>query len=241
MPCRLRLITFGWSPEFVYRHVIKLPPSFGDMKEAIALVVPEPQDQYSKGKFEEALSELKRFLSSIGYSGDLEVLALDPLAEPLLALSKILNYILSKNCEEVIIDVSGGLRLHNVVLTMLAMFLSGVLEVRLLVGLEIMPRLYEVPLEALKLLKGLSRVHYEVLKLVSDRELNAIDVSKHIGKDISYVRKILKQLTEAHTVEKIRRGRVSFFKASELGLIAMLFLELKLRDFHGKRTRFPLH
>ncbi len=235
MPCRLRLITFGWSPEFVYRHIVKLPPSPDDVREVIVLVVPESQDRYSKEKFEEALSELRKFLSSIGYGEDLEVLALDPLAEPLRVLSKVLSHVLSKNCEEVIIDVSGGLRLYNVVLAMLAMFLSEVLKVRLLVGLETMPKLYEMPLEAFKLLNRLGRVHYEVLKLISNRELSSVEISKHIGRDISYVRKILKQLTRARMVERIQRGRTSFFRASELGLVAELFLELKLRNLNDRQ------
>lgn len=229
MPCRLRLVTFGWSPEFMYRHIVRLPPTPDDVREVIVLVVPESQDRYSKEKFEEALSDLRKFLSSIGCGENLEVLTLDPLAEPLSVLSKVLSYVLSKNCEEVIIDVSGGLRLYNVVLTMLAMFLSGVLKVKLLVGLETMPRLYEIPLEAFKLLNRLGRVHYEVLKLISDRELSSVEISKHLRRDISYVRKVLKQLTEARMVEKTQRGRTSFFKASELGLVAKLFLELKLR------------
>lgn len=228
MPCRLRLISFGWSPHFVYRHLVGMPLGRGGLDEVVALITSKPVDQYSEERFKEAFDAVRKFLYSIGYTKDPELIVLELSKEPLEVFRKLAEYVASKNCEEVTIDVSGGLRVHNVVLTLLAMYLAEIIKVRFFVGLEISSRLYEVPLKSFKALNRVGPLYYEVLYLASKCEMSAQELEKHVRRDLSYIRKVLKQLVEWGFVMKVRRGKSYTFKTTELGFVALNILKLRL-------------
>lgn len=227
MHCRLRLLSFGWSPQFIYRHVVEIPLNLNEVEEIIALVVPKSMEQHLENKFRDAFEAVKKFLRSIGCAKEPELIVVDFKEEPLNIFEKLVSYVAGKSCRELIIDVSGGLRLHNVILTLLAFYMSDIIRVRLFVGLETSPKLYEVPLGLIKVLSKINPLHRRVLELIFEHEMSAQELARAVERDVSYVRRILKLLNKYGLVTKVPRGRLYTFKITELGRTTLNLLKLK--------------
>jgi len=228
MPCRLRVISFGWSPQFVYRHFVNVGLASDDV---VVFVVPKPLDEVSKTRFAEAMHEVEKFLEAVGYGSKPFVLEVEQDAEPVALLNTLLDFVSRFNCQEFVFDASGGMRIHSLALLILALNLSQKCNVEFYIGLESRQKLFKLPLPQIANLLRLTDSKMKMLRVVASLgEATMQDIAKALNKDVSYVRKTVRKLLGEGLLERVK-SKPPKFKVTEMGMLTLKLYEITTKQF----------
>ncbi len=220
MPNRMYVFTFGWSPEFVIRPLLKEGVEKDDY---VLLLTNKPENEYARRKFEEAYQQVISFLNYAGLAGraayrEVEVEERE-FTEICLDIAKLLAEELSERRPGVTkVYLSGGMR----VLILATLVVIRLLRMRgenieVYTSMESRPVFYSIPIEALTV--DTARVTKEQLELL--RTLSTLGEAPvealAVGRARDTARKLLAKLVERGLVTYRTRGRRHFYSLTPLG------------------------
>ena len=216
MPRRMYVFTFGWSPEFVIRPLLR---------EGVE------KDEYTRRKFEEAYHQVVSFLNYAGLAGRVAYKEVEveerEFTEVCLDIAKLLVKELSERRPSVTkVYLSGGMR----VLILAALVVVRLLCIRgenveVYTSMESRPVFYSIPIEVL--IVDAARVTEEQLELLralrtlGEAPVEALAVRR--ARDTA--RKLLAKLMGRGLVAYRTRGRRHFYSLTPLGRLVVLCSE----------------
>ena len=225
MPGRMRVFTFGWSPEFVIRPLLREGVE-GD--DHVLLLADKPESEHARRKLEEAYQQVASFLGYAGLAGrvacrEVEVEGRE-FTEVCLDIARILAEELSERKPSATrVYLSGGMR----VLILAALVVARLLRLRgenveVLASMETKPAFYSVPVETLTV--DAARITGEQLELL--RMLSALGEAPAetlaVGRARDTARKLLAKLMGKGLVTYRARGRRHFYSLTPLGKLVVL-------------------
>jgi len=208
------IFTFGWSPEFVIRPLLRDGVSENN---TLVLISAKPVSELAKKRVSEALEEIKRFLTMSGIRkyDYFEIDVNRDFEEIVRDFARIVNKF--KPASKFKFYLTGGMRVLVVAGLIVAGLMSQLNDVNVVLSQEDSPILYKVSprylsidlgqvtearLEVLKMLKGIGEATFEDLA---------------VGRDEVTVRKHLTKLREIGLVNFYKRGRKQVYKLTPLG------------------------
>ena len=225
MPRKMYVFTFGWSPEFVIRPLLREGVERDDY---VLLLTNKPESEYARRKLEEAYQQVVSFLSYAGLAGrvtyrEVEVEGKE-FTEICLDIARILAEELSERRPSATrVYLSGGMR----VLILAALVVVRLLRLRgenveVFTSMETRPVFYSVPVEALTV--DVTRVTEEQLELLRALStLGEVPVEDlAMGRARDTARKLLAKLMDKGLVTYRVRGRRHFYSLTPLGKLVVL-------------------
>lgn len=219
MTRNLKLFTFGWSPEFVLRHLVEEGVSHGDI---VLLISNKPEGDYAKKRVEEAYRQVESFLRMVGIV-PLEYREVE-LEKGVLEVCRDLVRIVKgfEPLDSIKFYLVGGMRVLVVAALIVAKLLcSAGRRVEVKLSQEDRPISYNLPLELLLLdVEDVTSAQLELLSYLRAHG-KAGSKSLAIGRSEVTVRKHLVKLREMGLVEYSVSGRRQVYRLSPLGEILL--------------------
>ncbi len=224
MPNRMYVFTFGWSPEFVIRPLLREGLEKSDF---VLLITNRPESEYARKKFEEAYQEVVSFLSYAGLAGRVAYREVDverEFMEICINIAELLNEELNERKPSVTkVYLSGGMRvlILATLLVVRLLRLRGV-EVVVYTSMETRPIFYTIPVDALTIdTSRVTREQLEILRILDSMgEAPVETLAVRRARDTA--RKLLRKLVDRGLVTYRTRGRRHFYSLTPLGRLVML-------------------
>ncbi|MEM2189290.1 MAG: CRISPR-associated CARF protein Csa3 [Nitrososphaerota archaeon] len=216
------IATFGWTEQFVLSSILKYGISPHD---EIVLLVPDRKDE----RTEIILRDFESFLKRYGEGVKLHVkkISLESFERAVKEVSEVILEILSVNPEQIIVNLSGGMR-ALILATYTALQLISPKNLTIELETEDRSKCYMLPSLSLRTLIRLGRIDERILKLLSIRSMSTTDLLKELKIPRSTMHKHLKELNSLGLILLERKGKMLYASLTQLGNFLSIILT------HGK-------
>lgn len=209
----VRVFTFGWSPEFVVRFLVKDGVAKDD---TVVLISAKPEADYAKARVDEAYKQVVDFLKIVGVTNTYHYEV--DLNQDFIGICRDVSRIMKLFSGPVKLYLTGGMRvlvLACLVVAKLMIDLGREVEVEL--SREDRITFFSIPQELLSIsLREVTRSHIEILKLLkSFGEATFEDLA--LGRSEVTVRKHLYKLEEKGLVTHTAKGRRHVYRLTPVG------------------------
>lgn len=209
----VRVFTFGWSPEFVIRFLVKDGVAKSD---TVVLIGAKPESDLAKARVDEAYKQVSDFLKIVGVS-DLHYYEVD-LNQDFVGICRDVSRILRLFPGSVKLYLTGGMRVLVIAcLTVAKLLMDLGREVEIELSREDRPTFYSIPRTLLSYgLRGITGTHVEILRyLKAHGEATFEDLA--IGRSEVTVRKHLYKLRDRGLVTYTAKGRRHVYALTPIG------------------------
>ena len=214
-----KVFTFGWSAEFVIRPLAERGVS---KEDTVVLIANKPESDYAKKRADEALQEVKKFLSMAGienvHYAEIELgESFERICRQILRI--VLN--VAKSDEAVEFYLTGGMRVLVVAALVVAVLLTlKDRDVEVIVYREDRPIAYEIPIQLLRFQLNVTKSQLEIMNYLKiNGEGTFEDLA--IGRSEITVRKHLTKLREIGLVTYTLRGRKQVYRLTPIGELVL--------------------
>jgi CRISPR locus-related DNA-binding protein len=205
---RVFLCSFGFDEKFVLRCLVRYGFSVGDI---VKLITSDPPDN----RVLDAYRRVEELARRLGGSSELLAINCRDLDE---ALSATIDIVGSLKSHEIIVNLSGGMRIL-ICLILIALMLTEIKsKIRIEIETEDLKSLVEIPQKILKLPKfrmGEAKLKIAEI-LVSREELSVTELAVVMGKDKSLVSRHIRDMEEAGLIHIERKGRTKIARPTSI-------------------------
>lgn len=205
------IATFGWTEQFVLSSILKYGLSPCD---EIILLIPDKRDERSEIILRDFESFLKKY--SEGVRLQVKKIRLESFEGAVREISKTILEILSTNPEQVIVNLSGGMR-ALILATYTALQLVSPKNLTIELETEDRSKCYLLPNLSFRTLIRLSKIDEKILELLSIRCLNTTELLKELRIPRSTLHKHLKELNSLDLISLERKGKMLYASITQLG------------------------
>jgi len=205
---RVFLCSFGFDEKFVLRCLVRYGFSVGDI---VKLITSDPPDSRVLDAYRR-VEELARRLG-----GSSELLAVD-YRDLDRAISVIIGIVGGLRGNEVIVNLSGGMRILICLILIALMLAETKSKIKIEIETEDLKSLVDIPQKILKLPKfrmGGAKLKIAEI-LVSRGELSVTELATAIGKDKSLMSRHIRDMEEVGLIHTERMGRTKIVKPTNI-------------------------
>jgi len=208
--------TFGWTEQFVLSSILKHGVKAGDK---IILLIPAKKDE----KSEAILRDFGQFLSKYGEGIKLEDIRvpLQTFEEAVITISGTLKSISSEGYDELIINLSGGMRVL-ILAAYIATLLTCPKDVTIELETEDRERSYIIPNLSIKELIKLRDIERRILENLNEGIKSTSELLKELGIPRSTLHKYIKELERRGLLTSKKGGRMLTLDITALGKLTLI-------------------
>jgi CRISPR locus-related DNA-binding protein len=205
---RIFICSFGFDEKFVLRCLVRYGFSTGDI---VKLITSDPPDSRVLDSYRR-VEELARRLG-----GASELLAINcrNLDE---AISAIIDIIRSLREHEIIVNLSGGMRILICLILIALMVTEIKSKIRIEMETEDLKSLIDIPQKVLKLPRfRMGGVKFKIAEILILRgELSVTELAVVVGKDKSLVSRHIRDMEEVGLIHTERKGRTKIVRPTSI-------------------------
>lgn len=216
------IATFGWTEQFVLSSILKYGLS---PQDRILLLIPDRKDEKSEIILRDFESFLKKYSKEVSLC--IKKISLESFNEAVKKISEILIEALSSKPDQLIVNLSGGMR-ALILATYIALQLISPKNLVIELETEDRSKNYLLPNLPYKMLVKLSKIKEKILLLLTIRPQNTVELLRELRIPRSTLHKHLKELNSLELISLERRGKTLYASLTQLGEFFSIILT------HGK-------